>query len=66
MTRDNLTLPPQFEETVEMMELHRQMMLANGFQFAPEEDNFSLAQPSPYRFVPMVASNGAAALDQGE
>lgn len=59
-------LPPPTEETLDLMEMHRQLMELNGFAFAQEQDTYSLAQPSPFRFVPSVASNGAAALLQGE
>ncbi|WP_263350202.1 hypothetical protein [Acidicapsa acidisoli] len=66
MALENSALPPQTEDTLRLIETHRQLTGFNGFAFAQEQDTYSLAQPSPFRFVPTVASNGAATLMQGE
>jgi hypothetical protein len=63
---ENIALPPQTEESNELMEMHRQFIAFNGFTIAQEHDSYSLAQPSPFRYVPLGASNGAAPLIQGE
>jgi hypothetical protein len=60
------TLPPQTEETLSLMEMHRQLTALDGIEFAQEQDTYSLAQPSPFRFVPMIASNQTASLHLGE
>jgi hypothetical protein len=66
MMLENLVLPPQTDETLELLELHRRLTAFDGLAFAQEQDSYSLAQPSPFRFVPLGASNGAAPLIQGE
>jgi hypothetical protein len=48
------------------MEMHRQLTALDGIEFAQEQDTYSLAQPSPFRFVPMIASNQTASLHLGE
>ena len=63
---ENQALPPLSEETVKLMEMHRQLTAPEGFSYAQEQDAYSLAQPSPFRFVPSVASNRVATLMQGE
>jgi len=59
-------LPPLTNETLNLMELHHQLTEVDGFTYAQEQDAYSLAQPSPFRFVPSVASNRVATLMQGE
>ena len=63
---ENIALPPQTEESIELMEMHRQFIAFDGFTIVQEQDSYSLAQPSPFRYVPLGASNGAAPLIQGE
>lgn len=63
---ENLMPPTQAEEPLDLMEMHRQLVEQGGFAYAQEQDTYSLAQPSPFRFVPSIASNGAAMLLQGE
>ena len=62
--RANLPLP---EETIEMMEAHRQLMAAYAanLAFAQAHDFYSLAQPSPLLYVPSVASNESAPMIEG-
>jgi len=62
----NVVLPPPTDETRSLMEIHRQLTAINNFTEAQELDTYSLAQPSPFRFVPSVASNGAARFFEGE
>ncbi len=56
---------PLAQETLELIELHRELTSLNGITVAQPDDAYSLAQPSPYRFVPTVASNGAATAIEG-
>lgn len=66
MMPENLVLPPQTEETLKLMEMHRQLTVLNGFVYAQEHDTYSLAQPSPFRYVPTIASNQTVPLPAGE
>lgn len=63
---EDKALPPLTDETLNLMELHRRLTELEGFTYAQEHDAYSLAQPSPFRFVPSVASNRVATLMQGE
>lgn len=66
MATETHVLPPPTEETIELIELHRQLIAFHSLQPAQEDDTYSLAQPSPFRFVPSIASNGAGVLAEGE
>ena len=66
MPTETLIMPAQTEEILNLVELHRQLIQRGGFTAPQEHDSYSLAQPSPYRFVPTVASNGAATVILGE
>jgi hypothetical protein len=59
-------VPPQAAEAQTLIDLHRSLIEVDTFGLAQEKDTYSLAQPSPFRFVPSVASNGAGKLIQGE
>jgi hypothetical protein len=68
MAQKQKTLPlmPPTEELLELIEAHRNLVAMYGCDPAREEDSYSLAQPSPFRFVPTIASNQTAPLLQGE
>jgi hypothetical protein len=66
MTSENPVSPNLTEEARLLIEMHRKLIAFNGFTLAQEQDTYSLAQPSPFRFVPTMASNGAATLLEGE
>jgi hypothetical protein len=66
MAHESQVLTAPTAETIRLIELHHQLVALHSLQPAYEADTFSLAQPSPFRFVPMVASNGAGKLIQGE
>ena len=66
MPSKSQTPPTQTNEIYELMELHRKLVQMNANDFVQENDAYSLAQPSPFRFVPTVASNGSATLIRGE
>jgi hypothetical protein len=58
---------PEFSpEALELIEAHRVLMARYRIPLASENDSYSLAQPSPYPFVPSVASDGTYPLLQGE
>jgi hypothetical protein len=58
---------PEFsQEALELIEAHRVLMARFRIALATENDSFSLAQPSPYPFVPSVASDGTYPLTEGE
>ncbi len=57
---------PQTEEALELMEAHRQLIATYGVDIAQEEDTYSLAQPSPFRFVPTIATDQTVPLPIGE
>jgi hypothetical protein len=59
-------LSPENEETARLIEMHRELTDPGGIGFAQAEDTYSLAQPSPFRFVPMIASNQTAPLHPRE
>ena len=63
---NNSILSPESEETARLIEMHRELMGPDGIEFAREQDTYSLAQPSPFRFVPMIASNQTAPLHPRE
>jgi hypothetical protein len=67
MENDTPATFPLPEETLEMMEAHQQLTAAYAFDYslAQEQDSFSLAQPSPLRYVPSIASNGSAPMIEG-
>ncbi len=66
MTQETLPLLPLTPETLELIEAHRRLIATYGTETVQEDDTYSLAQPSPFRFVPTVASNKTAPLPQGE
>jgi len=66
MATETHVLPPLTEEAIELIDLHRQLIALNSLQPARENDTYSLAQPSPFRYVPSIASNGAGTLSEGE
>lgn len=66
MTSETTVLLPEAEETLDLVEQHRQLIALYGLTVAQEQDTYSLAQPSPFRFVPAITSNGTAPLAQGE
>ena len=66
MTQETIPFTPPTEEALELMEAHRKLMAMYGYIPAREEDTYSLAQPSPFRFVPTIASNRTAPVIQGE
>jgi hypothetical protein len=66
MATSDQVLPPPTEETIQLIELHRQLIALHNLQAAREDDAYSLAQPSPFRFVPSIASNGAGTIAEGE
>jgi hypothetical protein len=58
---------PEFSpEALELIEAHRTLMARYRIALANESDDYSLAQPSPYPFVPSVASDGTYTLPEGE
>lgn len=58
---------PEFSpEALELIEAHRTLMARYRIALANEQDAYSLMQPSPYPFVPSVASDGTSPLPQGE
>lgn len=61
MNKNNLPpqeqLPQQTAETIKLMEAHRQMIGTYGYAVATEHDTYSLAQPSPFRFIPTIATD---------
>ena len=66
MTLEVQSTFPLNQETLELIETHRQLALNYGSELAQENDSYSLAQPSPYRYVPTVASNQTAPLPESE
>ncbi len=44
-------------ETEEMLAQHQALLELYGTEQPREQDSFSLAQPSPFKFVPSVASD---------
>ena len=66
MSHENPSSTPQPAETIDLVEAHRLLMETYGYELAREDDTFSLAQPSPFRYVPTIASNHTAPLPEGE
>lgn len=66
MTQETLPLMPPSEEALELIEAHRKLMTMYGCVPAQEDDTYSLAQPSPFRFIPTIASNRTTPVLQGE
>lgn len=60
------TTPEFSQEALELIEAHRTLMARYRIALASENDAYSLAQPSPYPFVPSVASDGTYPLPEGE
>ena len=64
MNKNNLPpqeqLPQQTAETIKLMEAHRQMIGTYGYAVATEHDTYCLAQPSPFRFIPTIATDQTA------
>ena len=50
------------EETRLLMDAHAQ--LVQSLQLSASEDHWSLAQPSPFRFVPSVVTDSTTVPDQ--
>ena len=55
---------PQTTEIEDLVEAHRLLTEAYGYGLAQENDAFSLAQPSPFRYVPTIASNHTAPIPE--
>lgn len=53
----NLPIP---DDVMELMEAHQRLVGEVAALLAREEDTYSLAQPSPFKFVPSVASGNVA------
>jgi hypothetical protein len=66
MAYDNQSSTPQSKDIIELMEAHRSLVETYGYEPAQEADTFSLAQPSPFRYVPTIATNHTAPLPEGE
>lgn len=47
------TPEPEVETSESLMELHRKLVLSS----AGEQDSYSLAQPSPLRYMPSLAAD---------
>lgn len=56
MVYPNTATLPLTEDILELMEAHQRLIADCGALIVREEDGYSLAQPSPLRFVPSVAS----------
>lgn len=65
MQLKDVPLLPQGTEAIDLVEAHRLLMEMYGYELAQEHDTFSLAQPSPLRYVPTVASNQTAPIREG-
>ena len=57
MEQQALPALPDTDNIVDLMEVHRYLVALYGAAPAQESDSYSLAQPSPLRFVPTLASN---------
>jgi hypothetical protein len=66
MTLKEISLTPENADAEALMEAHRLLLAAYTYGLAQEQDTYSLAQPSPYRFVPSIASNQMPPVTQGE
>lgn len=67
MELDTLPTLAATDDIAELMEFHRRLTELIGTAPAMESDTYSLAQPSPLRYVPTIASNQLPPLcHQGE
>ena len=66
MSHVKLPTLPTTQEAIDLVEQHQQLIATYALQVAPETDSYSLAQPSPYRFVPSIASNRTGLVTEGE
>lgn len=66
MVYANTATLPVPEEVLELMKAHYDLLEKYG-EIAPgEEDTFSLAQPSPLKFVPSIASGDVPVPSAGD
>lgn len=67
MKNDTTAALPLPEDAFELIEAHRRLLAEYSFDLAQaqEQDTYSLAQPSPFRYVPLIASNGSAPVIEG-
>lgn len=54
------------QEVLELMEAHRQLAVLYNFAVAREHDTHSLAQPSPFEFVPSYISHSTSLSFEGK
>lgn len=66
MVNEVSPLMPESKETLELMEAYRKLFGAGGVTPLTEENPVSLAQPSPYRFVPSIVTNQSVPMPEGE
>jgi hypothetical protein len=66
MLSEENALLPQSEESLDLAEAYRELIARYNLVTAHESDTYSLAQPSPFRFIPTSASNKTAPLTIGE
>lgn len=56
----------EHEDILVLIEAHRKLVSSFGIDAGREEDTYSLAQPSPYRFVPTIAASQTTLGTAGE
>ena len=66
MVYANTATLPLSEEVMELIDAHRQLVAQQDAIPAHEEETFSLAQPSPFRYVPSIASGWIPTEPAGE
>lgn len=66
MVYANTATLPLSEAVLELMEVHRKLVADCDAITVREEDTYSLAQPSPLKFVPSVASGNVPVSSAGE
>jgi hypothetical protein len=49
-----------------MVDAHRTLASLYQLELAPERDTYSLAQPSPFEFIPSYVSNSTVVPNEGE
>ncbi len=66
MVYANTATLPLTEDVLELMEAHRKLLGDGNALLVREEDTYSLAQPSPLKFVPSIASGDVPVSSTGE
>lgn len=66
MVYANTAALPLSEEVLELMQAHQNLVVGYDALTVREEDAYSLAQPSPLKYVPSVASGSVSADLLGE